>query len=108
MDVRAVSDNRFQAQLSSVANNATVKTAARTLQEKAPAPADTLDALDRVIGAMESGRSLEMYYDKDIGRIVVQVVDGQTDSVICQIPPEGIVNSMKSFRNYLKAIREGV
>ncbi len=107
MDVRAVSDNRFQAQLLSVTNNATVKTA-QTLHEKTPAAADTLDALDRVIGAMESGRSLEMYYDKDIGRIVVQVVDGQTDSVICQIPPEGIVNSMKSFRNYLKAIREGV
>jgi uncharacterized FlaG/YvyC family protein len=40
--------------------------------------------------------------------VVVQIMDGQTNSVICQIPPEEIVNSMKSFSNYLKAMREGV
>ena len=107
MDVRAISDNWFHPQLSSAAGNAAVRTA-RTLHDKAPAPANAPDALDRAVSAVESGRSLEMHYDKDIGMVVVQVMDGQTNTVICQIPPEEIVNSMKSFRNYLKAIREGV
>ena len=107
MGVRAISDNWSQLQLSSSASGAAVGTA-RTLQGKTQASAQTPDALDRAIGAVESGRSVEMHYDKDIGMIVVQILDGQTNSVICQIPPEEIVNSMKSFSNYLKAIREGV
>jgi uncharacterized FlaG/YvyC family protein len=78
------------------------------LQEKTPASAQTPDTLDRAISAVESGRSVEMHYDKDIGMVVVQIMDGQTNSVICQIPPEEIVNSMKSFSNYLKAMKEGV
>jgi len=83
-------------------------TTVQNLQKKTPARAQTVDALDQAIGAVESARSLEMHYDKDIGMVVVQVLDGQTNTVICQIPPEEIVNSMKSFRNYLKAIKEGV
>ena len=78
------------------------------MQEQTPVSAQTPDALDRAISAVESGRSVEMHYDKDIGMVVVQIIDGQTNSVICQIPPEEIVNSMKSFSNYLKAMREGV
>jgi uncharacterized FlaG/YvyC family protein len=49
-----------------------------------------------------------MHYDKDINRVIVQVVDGKTQKVVFQIPREGMVNLMKSFRNYLKAIKEGV
>lgn len=107
MDVGAINDNRSQLQLSLSAGGVAVRTA-RTLQDKTPASAQTPDALDRAINAVESGRSVEMHYDKDIGMIVVQILDGQTNSVICQIPPEEIVNSMKSFSNYLKAIKEGV
>jgi uncharacterized FlaG/YvyC family protein len=49
-----------------------------------------------------------MHYDKDIGRVVVQVVDEQSKTIIFQIPAEGLVDSMKSFRNYLKVTRKGV
>jgi len=107
MGVTAINDNWLQVQLSSPAGGAAVRTA-RTLQEKTPASAQTPDTLDRAISAVESGRSVEMHYDKDIGMVVVQIMDGQTNSVICQIPPEEIVNSMKSFSNYLKVMREGV
>jgi len=107
MDVRAVGDNWFQLQLSSSAADPAVRTA-RTLQANTPVTGQTADPVDRAISAVESGRSLEMHYDKEIGMVVVQVMDTQTNSVICQIPPEEIVNMMKSFRNYLKAIKEGV
>ncbi len=32
----------------------------------------------------------------------------RTSQVVFQIPSEELVNSMKSFRNYLKVTREGV
>ena len=107
MNVGAVSSSLRRIQSPSGASGP-ANTAVQNLQQKTPARAQTVDALDRAIGAMESARSLEMHYDKDIGMVVVQVLDGQTNTVICQIPPEEIVNSMKSFRNYLKAIKEGV
>lgn len=107
MNVGTVNNSRVQLQTPSVATGVVNKTA-RNLQKATPASADTLTALDHVIGAMESGRSLEMHYDKDIGRVVVQVVDEQTKTVVFQIPSEELVSSMKSFRNYLKVTREGV
>ena len=110
MDVGTVSGNRVRIQSPSVATG-TAKTMVRSLQEQqttTPAPANALNALDSAIGALENGRSLEMHYDKDIDMVVVQVLSGQNGQVVCQIPPEEIVNAMKSFRNYLKAIREGV
>jgi len=107
MDVGAVNSSLARLQSPSIAA-APAKTAVQNLQKKSSTRTDAPDALDRAIGAVESGRSVEMHYDKDIGMIVVQVMDGQSNTVICQIPPEDIVNSMKSFRNYLKAIREGV
>ena len=88
MDVRAINDSRLQVQSPSVAAGAMDKTA-RNLQEKTSASADALNALDHVIGAMESGRSLEMHYDKDIGRIVVQVVNGQNKTVDLPDPSRG-------------------
>ncbi len=72
MGVTAISDNWLQVQLSSPAGGAAVRTA-RTLHDKTPASAQTPDALDRAINAVESGRSVEMHYDKDIGMVVVQV-----------------------------------
>ena len=107
MNVGTINDSRVQVQPPSVASGQMNKTA-QNLQGTTPVSADTLDALSHVIGAMESGRSLEMHYDKDIGRVIVQVVDEQNKTVVYQIPPEGLVDSMKSFRNYLKAIRKGV
>jgi len=107
MSVGTVNDSRLQLQSPSVAAGS-VKQTARNLQKTTPVLADALAALDHVIAAMENGRSLEMHYDKDIGRVVVQVVDEQTGQVVFQIPPEEIVSYMKSFRNYLKVTRKGV
>ena len=108
MDIGTVSGNRVRIQSPSVTTG-TAKTMVRSLQEQTtPAHANALNALDSAIGALENGRSLEMHYDKDIDMVVVQVLSGQNGQVVCQIPPEEIVNAMKSFRNYLKAIREGV
>jgi len=109
MDVSTVSGKWVRIQSPSVTTG-TAKTMVHSLQEQqtTPAPANALDALDSAIGALENGRSLEMHYDKDIDMVVVQVVSGQNGQVVCQIPPEEIVNAMKSFRSYLKAIREGV
>ena len=107
MDVSTVSGNGVRIQSPSVAGS-TAKATAHKLQKQTPAPANSLDVLGSAIGALESGRSLEMHYDKDIGMVVVQVVSGQDGSIVCQIPPEEIVSAMKSFSNYLKAIREGV
>ncbi len=107
MNVGTVHDSRVQLQSPSVAAGVMNKTA-QNLHKTTPVSSDAMEALDHVIGAMENGRSLEMYYDKDINRIVVQVVDEQTRKVVFQIPPEGLVDSMKSFKNYLKATKEGV
>lgn len=110
MDVSTVSGNVVRTQSPSVTSGtgAAKTTTVQNLQKQTPAPANSLDVLDSAIGAVESGRSLEMHYDKDIDMVVVQVVSGQDGQVVCQIPPEEIVDAMKSFRNYLKAIKEGV
>jgi uncharacterized FlaG/YvyC family protein len=107
MDIRPVNAGILQLQSSSVAVGQTKETA-QVLQGKTAATADPVGALDHVINALESGYSLEMHYDKDINRVIVQVVDGKTQKVVFQIPREGIVNLMKSFRNYLKSIKGGV
>jgi uncharacterized FlaG/YvyC family protein len=104
MDVSIVNGSRMQ--LQSVAG-ASMKETAQPLQEKAPVLVSALDALDHAIGAVENGHSLEMHYDKDIGRVVVQVLDGQSGKVVFQVPSE-LVSSIKSFRNYLKVARKGV
>jgi uncharacterized FlaG/YvyC family protein len=107
VDISAVNTGPVQLQPSSVAVSQTKETA-QVLHGKAAATADPVKALDHVIDALGTGNSLEMHYDKDINRVIVQVVDGKTQKVVFQIPREGMVNLMKSFRNYLKAIKEGV
>jgi|WetSurMetagenome_2_1015567.scaffolds.fasta_scaffold518605_1 uncharacterized FlaG/YvyC family protein len=107
MDVGTVSSSTTALRLAS-ATAGQAKVAAQPLHQEEAARGPKLEVMDQVIDAVESGRSLEMHYDKEISRVVVQVMDGKTGKVVFQIPSDELVNSMKSFRNYLKATGKGV
>lgn len=107
MDVGIVKNSPAPLQLAS-ATIGQAKATAQPLQEAKTAHEPGLAVMDHVIDAMENGRSLEMYFDKDISRVVVQVIDDKTGKVVFQVPSDQLLNSIKSFRNYLKAARKGV
>jgi uncharacterized FlaG/YvyC family protein len=84
------------------------KVAAQSLQECKPVSRSKIQVMDQMIDAMENSRSLEMHFDRDIGRVVVQVMDEKSGKVVFQVPSDEFVESLKSFRNYLRATEKGV
>jgi uncharacterized FlaG/YvyC family protein len=107
MDVSMIRGSSAALQVTPVTTGQT-KVSAQSLQEDKPVSGSKIQVMDQMIDAMENGRSLEMHFDKDIGRVVVQVMDEKSGRVVFQVPSDDLVKSIKSFRNYLKAAEKGV
>jgi len=56
---------------------------------------DVADALNSVSKAID--RNLQFSVDKETGRIVIKVTDGDTGELVRMIPPEGISKMRQSF-----------
>jgi flagellar protein FlaG len=49
-------------------------------------------------------RDLAFRYDKELNRVIVQVLDAETHEVVRSIPPEEIVNALKQLRRLRGAL----
>lgn len=49
-------------------------------------------------------RELKMYYDEDVNKLVITVVDGDSQRVIRQIPDKETLNFIKRFQQYVGAL----
>ena len=47
---------------------------------------------------------IQMYYDKDIQQVVIQVLDGTSMQVVKQIPSEDMVDFLTKFERYIGSI----
>ena len=65
----------------------------KSLSEKTVS--DVADALNSVSKAID--RNLQFSVDKETGRIVIKVTDGDTGELVRMIPPEGISKMRQSF-----------
>jgi flagellar protein FlaG len=50
---------------------------------------------------------IQMHYDKEINRVVIQIVDSESQEVVKQIPAEEAVNYLKNFEKALGALING-
>jgi len=109
MSVGAINDIRMQLLSQQTASTPAPRKTASNVQEKIPVQQNSIAsrAWDEIIKATESNRTVQIQYDKEIGRTVIQVLDGQTQKVVAQIPSEEMVNFMKRFRSYLNLTEEG-
>ena len=61
---------------------------------------DTQEAVNRVENlAKHFNRKIHLEVEEDLDMIIVKVVDGETDEVIRQIPPEELVELSKNAKN---------
>jgi uncharacterized FlaG/YvyC family protein len=109
MSVGAINDIRMQLLSQHAGGTTAPKKVALNVQEVTPVRQDSIAsrAWDEIIRAAESNRTVQIQYDKDINRTIIQVVDGQSQRVVAQIPSEELVNFMKRFRSYLNLTEEG-
>lgn len=45
--------------------------------------------------------SIKMSYDESVERVIVKIIDGQTNEIIRQIPPEGMVRFLRAFNEMM-------
>ena len=109
MSVGAINDIRMQLLSQQTGGTPAPRKTAPNVQEKIPVQQDSIAsrAWDEIIRAAESNRTVQIQYDKDINRTIIQVIDGQSQRVVAQIPSEELVNFMKRFRSYLSLTEEG-
>jgi uncharacterized FlaG/YvyC family protein len=109
MSVSAIGDARMQAISSQNAGTESFRKVASNVQEKVSARQDAtvVQAWDALIQATENNRTVQITFDKEINRTVIQVVDGQSQKVVAQIPSPEIVAFMKRFKAYVTASTEG-
>ncbi|MEM3427692.1 MAG: flagellar protein FlaG [Nitrososphaerales archaeon] len=68
--------------------------------------AELIREIEKFLEDVNRNTSLRMHYDKEIGRVIVSIIDCGTQKVIRQIPPEEFVNLIRKFRECLTLIFE--
>jgi hypothetical protein len=106
MDVGGIRDVRLQATLpqSGVAQR---KTAPELHKVPWPPRLSEAHRWSEIAEAAENNRTVQMEFDKEIGKVIIQVIDGQTQKIVAQTPSEELVNLMKRIGSYLKLTTEG-
>ncbi len=61
-------------------------------------------AMQEMLDRMNLLRSVKINYDKSVNRLIIKIVEGETEKVIRQIPPEGIVRFLKAFNDMMGMI----
>lgn len=70
------------------------------VKDKKEEKIDTKEAVDRVENlARHFNRKIHLEVEEELDMIIVKVVDGETDEVIRQIPPEELVELSKNAKN---------
>jgi flagellar protein FlaG len=106
MDVGGISDIKMQV---AFAQNVGLqkRMAPELLKTPTSSKSTEVKGWSEIIEAAENNRTVQMEFDKDIGKVIIQVIDGQTQRIVAQIPSEELVNLMKRIGSYLKLTTEG-
>ncbi len=107
MDIGSIGEaNRLFLTSASASGKQTVSTL--QVKREAPRPStDVLEAWDRVVEAMENNSTLQMNFDKELNRVIIQVINRNSQEVITQIPSQEVLSMMRKLRQYLSLITDG-
>jgi uncharacterized FlaG/YvyC family protein len=66
-----------------------------------------LQVLEEILKATQANSTIQMHFDKELNRIVIQVLNGDTKETIRQVPSEAMIAFIKKFKQYLSLTVEG-
>ena len=77
---------------------------AREEQQKTAMRQEALQQAEDYLSRLGLNDRIQMYYDKDIQQVVIQVIDGDSQQVVKQIPSEDMVEFLTKFEHYIGSI----
>ena len=77
---------------------------AREEQEKAAMRQQAMQQAEDYLSRSGLNDRVQMYYDKEIKQVVIQVLDGASMQVVKQIPSEDMVEFLTKFERYIGSI----
>lgn len=77
---------------------------AREEQAKAAMREEAMQQAEDYLSRSGLNDKIQMYYDKDIQQVVIQVLDGASEQVVKQIPSEDMVDFLTKFERYIGSI----
>lgn len=73
----------------------------QNIQERQIKQEEIKRKIEELVRNFSLRRELKMYYDEDINKLVITVVDGDSQRVIRQIPDQETLNFIKQFQQYI-------
>jgi flagellar protein FlaG len=107
MDIGSIGEANRLFMTSAPASGKQTVSSLQVKTETATPSTDALEAWDRVVQAMENNNTLQMNFDKELNRVIVQVINRNSQEVIIQIPSQEVLNIMRRLRQYLSLITDG-
>ncbi len=107
MDVGSIGDTNRLFLASPSASSRRVVSSLQAKREAEAVSTEALEAWDRIVEAMENNNTLQMNFDKELNRVIVQVINRNSQEVITQIPSQEVLNMMRRLRQYLSLITDG-
>ncbi len=68
---------------------------------------DVLKQFKEVLSRMRLDNKVQMFYDEQTNRVVIQVLDGQKETVVKQIPSDELLSFLRKFDQYIGLVIDG-
>lgn len=73
-------------------------------QQKEAQRQEAMQQMEDYLSRSGLNDTVQMYYDKNIQQVVIQVLDGASQQVVKQIPSEDMVTFLTKFEHYIGSI----
>ncbi len=107
MDIGSIGETNRLLTTSTPSSGKQMVSSLQVKREAARPSTEALRAWDRIVEAMENNNTLQMNFDKELNRVIVQVINRNSQEVITQIPSQEALNIMRRLRQYLSLITDG-
>ncbi|MCX5807272.1 MAG: flagellar protein FlaG [Proteobacteria bacterium] len=62
---------------------------------------ETKRKIEGMIKELTASKQLNMYYDNDLDRVVVTIINGESQEVVRQVPSSEFISFMKKFNQFV-------
>ena len=101
MNVHRIIDTVDQMKRRSNENHAATELHPEARQAE-PTRGEILDAVEKLNSAVEKHRDrVSFYYHEKTNRVILKVIDQQTEEVVREIPPKGAIKLLENIQDYL-------
>jgi flagellar protein FlaG len=69
--------------------------------KEAPQNDELAKQLEQIMKELGSNNTVRINYDNDLNRFIIQVLDGETQTVVRQIPSNDFISFAKRFKEFL-------